>query len=764
MWGSMTTGNGPSHLNEILGTMNSPGLSSTSFTAIEKEVGEWWLSALESNILEAGAEERALAVERGDYHHEVPAITVITDGGWSKRTHKHSYNALGGVAIIIGKETGKLLHIGVRNKYCYVCQTAKNKMVEPQEHDCFKNWDSDSQSMESDIIVEGFKEAETKHGLRYMRIVGDGDSSVYAKIREEVPEWGRDVQKEECANHVCKCYRSNLEKLVMNNPLYKGRHNLTKKVRVQLVSAVRCAIRVRAKQRENKELTTSAAVAHLKHDILNSVHHVFGNHSNCSDFCKVSTSTSTADNLQIQIEQNEGIADDGANFENIFEEQITFWEEGASAEELENSRYCSFDFHDVEKFIIQDVSILLMKIAEKAERLIGNTTTNIAESWMHIRCKFDGGKIHNLCNRGSWHARCYGGALRMNYGPQWSPNVWKESTATHAGSFFTKVFQRQEVKLAQSKKHQMKPQTKKNRFMKKLRNLKQSTTTKAKRAYGEDATEVTEDISASDLEAKKQEFLNKHVCVSSTQIAKIQSSTSKQSSSGLWHSERRIRLTASNFGKVYRRRPSIPVKNLVKSLLYSNFKGNRHTRNGLLQERSTIEEYKLRKAEENENVIVKDSGLVIDHNNNFLAASPDGFVYTSDGKKGLIEIKNLVHNKPLNLFEAADKIRSFCLQYRNGKLSLKENHDYYYQCQGLMNICGTEWIDFVVCTLNPYHLFIERIYRNEDLWNIMLPKLKDFYHTSLLPELASPREGKSPGIREPGVWVCMRFIPLCTHF
>lgn len=212
----------------------------------------------------------------------------------------------------------------------------------------------------------------------------------------------------------------------------------------------------------------------------------------------MSTSTSTADNLQIQIEQNEGIADDGANFENIFEEQITFWEEGASAEELEKSRYCSFDFHDVEKFIIQDVSILLMKIAEKAERLIGNTTTNIAESWMHIRCKFDGGKIHNLCNRGSWHARCYGGALRMNYGPQWSPNVWKESTATHAGSFFTKVFQRQEVKLAQSKKHQMKPQTKKNRFMKKLRNLKQSTTTKAKRAYGEDATEVTEDISASD--------------------------------------------------------------------------------------------------------------------------------------------------------------------------------------------------------------------------------------------------------------------------
>jgi hypothetical protein len=39
-------------------------------------------------------------------------------------------------------------------------------------------------------------------------------------------------------------------------------------------------------------------------------------------------------------------------------------------------------------------------------------------------------------------------------------------------------------------------------------------------------------------------------------------------------------------------------------MLYSTFHGNRHTRNGVLQEDTTIEEYKLKKAEENENVIV----------------------------------------------------------------------------------------------------------------------------------------------------------------
>ena len=35
-------------------------------------------------------------------------------------THKHLYNALSGVGVgvIVGKHTGKLLYIGVRNKYC----------------------------------------------------------------------------------------------------------------------------------------------------------------------------------------------------------------------------------------------------------------------------------------------------------------------------------------------------------------------------------------------------------------------------------------------------------------------------------------------------------------------------------------------------------------------------------------------------------------------------------------------------------------------
>ena len=49
----------------------------------------------------------------GDYHDGVPAIcaiTVIVDGGWSKRSHRRSYNAKSGVGNIIGQKTKKILH------------------------------------------------------------------------------------------------------------------------------------------------------------------------------------------------------------------------------------------------------------------------------------------------------------------------------------------------------------------------------------------------------------------------------------------------------------------------------------------------------------------------------------------------------------------------------------------------------------------------------------------------------------------------------
>ena len=235
-----------------------------------------------------------LAEERGDYHDGVPAITVIVDGGWSKRSHKHSYNAKSGTAIIIGKETGKLLYIGVRNKYCAACTLG----IQKDKHICYKNWDGSFSQMESDIIAQGFCESERVHGVRYIRFIGDGDSSVHPAL---IHGWGYAIKKLECANHACKCYRSGLEKLAQENPAYKGKGGLTLKMRKRLTSAVRSAIRMRSKEPDKKQ-----ALQSLQRDMINSPMHCFGHHQHCSpDFCtsakekqqQVSSSSVTEDHI-----------------------------------------------------------------------------------------------------------------------------------------------------------------------------------------------------------------------------------------------------------------------------------------------------------------------------------------------------------------------------------------------------------------------------------------------------------------------------------
>ena len=141
--------------------------------------------------------ERQLAIDRGEYHEGVPAISVVVDCGWCKRSHRHTYNAKSGVGIIIGLATKKILHISVRNKYCSGCATGSPH----DEHQCYKNWTESSSAMETSAILEGL----------YTEFVSDGDSAVYPTLIQEVP-WGLAIKKIECANHACKCYRSRVGK------------------------------------------------------------------------------------------------------------------------------------------------------------------------------------------------------------------------------------------------------------------------------------------------------------------------------------------------------------------------------------------------------------------------------------------------------------------------------------------------------------------------------------------------------------------------
>lgn len=102
--------------------------------------------------MEAAAKEEAdIAIANGHVDlNGTPLLTVVADGCWSKRSYRSGYNALFGAAAIVGKETSKVLYLGVKNKVCSIC----NKIINTQmniDHICYKNYIGSSTSMKATI-------------------------------------------------------------------------------------------------------------------------------------------------------------------------------------------------------------------------------------------------------------------------------------------------------------------------------------------------------------------------------------------------------------------------------------------------------------------------------------------------------------------------------------------------------------------------------------------------------------------------------------
>lgn len=455
VWGQMATGGGQKPLNEIMAAINVPGISKKTFTRIENQIGASWEKILADEMIKAGKEERMLSLQRNDLVNGYPAITVIIDGGWSKRSHKHSYNAKSGVAIIIGKETKKLLYMGVRNKFCSICTVASNKGVSPKKHTCFKNWSGSSCSMETDILVSGFNTAEEMHGVHYMRVIGDGDSSVMCDIQQYVPIWGHMVKKIECANHAIKCYRNRLEKIVQDFPKYKGKGKLTQRTIQRLTAGARCAIKM------HKE---SNNVAQLRADLRNGPSHIFNDHSKCnSSFCKVAAEVT-------EEPPSAPIPDSGSNSSSLHDTL-----DGIIAQEIEGDGYMHLEEDEARggdssvnrKNIPDDLFFRIQRAGDRlvsmAPQLISNTTTNLAECYMNIRCKFDGGKFYNRVQRGSFQHRCYGAGLRFQMGPDWASNIWSRATGSKPAEVTTEHGERERHDHEKSAERKAQPKYKEQR-------------------------------------------------------------------------------------------------------------------------------------------------------------------------------------------------------------------------------------------------------------------------------------------------------------
>ena len=55
---------------------------------------------------------------------------------------------------------------------------------------------------------------------------------------------------------------------------------------------------------------------------------------------------------------------------------------------------------------------------------------------MHIWSKFDGSKVINRSQSGSWQYRCMRAGLQQNLGKLWAPKIWSEMTGSNTNKVF----------------------------------------------------------------------------------------------------------------------------------------------------------------------------------------------------------------------------------------------------------------------------------------------------------------------------------------
>ncbi|CAH1163408.1 unnamed protein product [Phaedon cochleariae] len=250
------------------------------------------------------------------------------------------------------------------------------------------------------------------------------------------------------------------------------------------------------------------------------------------------------------------------------------------------------------------------------------------------------------------------------------------------------------------------------------------------------------------LLAEEVDVILRRLQVSEAERDRIQTESVGQFGNAIFETERKLRLTASMFGKVIKRRPYTSCHNMVKECLKPSFFWSEATDYGIAKEKVAIGIFERIKS-----LHVQDSGFWIDLQYGFLGASPDGIVLSEDS---MIEVKCIYSASKLELKkhtldEVIDIMKSkICLERHDDQIRLKRTHNYYYQIQGQLNIARKSKCYFIVYINDAIDLFVEEIERDAKLWEEkMCPLLVQFYKECICPEIIMDNIGKGRRCNDP---------------
>ena len=230
-----------------------------------------------------------------------------------------------------------------------------------------------------------------------------------------------------------------------------------------------------------------------------------------------------------------------------------------------------------------------------------------------------------------------------------------------------------------------------------------------------------------------EEVLTSGIKITDDEATYLEESTKLQAQCLLWHKYRVGRITASNFAAVSKAKLSPPPMSLIKKIMGETSTDINRVpalKWGVTNEPIACNAYIQKSRSAHEGFSFQPAGLFVNPNFPHLGASPDGIISCQCCGDGLVEIKCPYKHRDQCPIDVIDK--DFCLQPTSGgNVCLSRTHNYYTQVQGQLAICGKDYSDFICWTSKG--IYIERITRDPAHFDVIRPKLDNFFRTALMP-------------------------------
>ena len=254
--GALHSGIGHAHYSGLLSTIGISSLSSSNFKNRERESGKAVEEVARESCQRFNDEEKRLS-STGE--EEIVKVGVSYDMGWRKRGRSHDSSS--GVGTAVGLQTGKVISYATRNTICRVCAEAQKKNQEAVAHDCRKNHQGSSKSMEANVAVELFSGALSS-GVAYTTYVGDYDSATESHLKTLATY---DIEKWSDINHASRA---------LGTRLYAAKGKV-KGLTPNIISYIQRCFTYCVNQNKGQPLLLMEGFSTI-------VPHAFGDHNKCS--------------------------------------------------------------------------------------------------------------------------------------------------------------------------------------------------------------------------------------------------------------------------------------------------------------------------------------------------------------------------------------------------------------------------------------------------------------------------------------------------